>query len=53
MVESILGEGAFAKVAKCINLDTDETVAIKIFKLGDYCVEDAEREVDYSTVVEV
>ncbi|KAL7377359.1 hypothetical protein ABVT39_026412 [Epinephelus coioides] len=35
LVWDFIGEGAFGKVARCINLSTDDIVAVKILKEGD------------------
>ncbi|KAL7376756.1 hypothetical protein ABVT39_015355 [Epinephelus coioides] len=35
LVRDFIGEGAFGKVARCINLSTDDIVAVKILKKGD------------------
>ncbi|KAK7882905.1 hypothetical protein WMY93_029079 [Mugilogobius chulae] len=42
VVQQFLGEGAFGKVAKCLNSKTGEVVALKIFENGT--LEDVERE---------
>ncbi|KAI4805747.1 hypothetical protein KUCAC02_010344 [Chaenocephalus aceratus] len=39
-VLDFIGEGAFGKVAKCVNLKTSETIAIKIHKDSEYQVEE-------------
>uniref|UniRef100_A0A3B3BQX1 Protein kinase domain-containing protein n=1 Tax=Oryzias melastigma TaxID=30732 RepID=A0A3B3BQX1_ORYME len=35
LVEKLLGEGAYGKVAKCRNLTTKQEVAVKIIKPSD------------------
>lgn len=43
-VQSILGEGTFGKVAKCVRMADKKTVAIKMIKKRGSCV-DAQKEV--------
>ncbi|XP_051805695.1 homeodomain-interacting protein kinase 3-like [Acanthochromis polyacanthus] len=43
LVLDFIGEGCFGKVAKCCNMDTDKTVAVKILKNNDFA-EDTEKE---------
>lgn len=50
-VQSFLGKGAYGEVLQCVNQDTNETVAIKIFQLSDR--RESEREVDHFTFVDV
>uniref|UniRef100_A0A4W6CYK9 Protein kinase domain-containing protein n=2 Tax=Lates calcarifer TaxID=8187 RepID=A0A4W6CYK9_LATCA len=40
-----IGEGCFGKVAKCQNLTTKETVAVKILKKGTDFIQDTEKEI--------
>lgn len=44
-VQSILGEGAFAKVYKCVRFGGTTPFAIKVFKKTHHCHEDAKAEV--------
>lgn len=44
-VQSILGEGAFAKVYKCVRFGGTTPVAIKVLKKTHHCHEDAKAEV--------
>uniref|UniRef100_A0A3P8U4S0 Protein kinase domain-containing protein n=1 Tax=Amphiprion percula TaxID=161767 RepID=A0A3P8U4S0_AMPPE len=44
-VEKLLGEGGFGVVARCMNVDTEEVVALKMFR--EYIdKEDAEGEIE-------
>ena len=36
LLQSFGGKGSFAKVATCLNMDTKQTVAVKILKKTDY-----------------
>ncbi|KAF3704181.1 Homeodomain-interacting protein kinase 1 [Channa argus] len=45
LVIDLIGEGAFATVAKCLNLETGNTVAVKIFKDCDDDTVDYELEI--------
>lgn len=44
-VHSILGEGAFAKVYRCVRFGGTTPFAIKVFKKTLHCHEDAKAEV--------
>ena len=44
-VEAVLGEGAFAKVYKCVRFGGTTPFAIKVFKKTHHCHEDAKAEV--------
>lgn len=44
-VQSILGEGVFAKVYKCVRYGGTTPFAIKVFKKTHHCHEDAKAEV--------
>ena len=46
LLQSFWGEGSFGKVATCLNLDTKQTVAVKILKKTDYNRVAAEEEVN-------
>ncbi|GLD45580.1 homeodomain-interacting protein kinase 1-like protein, partial [Lates japonicus] len=48
-----IGEGCFGKVAKCQNLTTKETVAVKILKKDTDFIKDTEKEVSMLKVVSV
>ncbi|KAK0143741.1 Homeodomain-interacting protein kinase 3 [Merluccius polli] len=45
LVESFRGEGSFGKVATCLNMDTRQTVAIKILKKSEEDMVGAEEEI--------
>ncbi|XP_034556286.1 probable serine/threonine-protein kinase dyrk1 [Notolabrus celidotus] len=48
-----IGEGYFGKVAKCLNVNTQDTVAIKILKKDSTEAEDAEREIAMLDLISV
>ncbi|XP_034552567.1 homeodomain-interacting protein kinase 1-like isoform X2 [Notolabrus celidotus] len=52
-VLEFIGEGSLGKVAKCLNVNTQETVAIKILKKGSAAVRDAEREIAILDLISV
>ncbi|XP_068454311.1 homeodomain-interacting protein kinase 1-like isoform X2 [Clinocottus analis] len=52
-VLEFIGEGCFGKVAKCRNLTTQESVAVKIIKQDDEFIQDTEKEVSMLEVISV
>ncbi|XP_072222410.1 homeodomain-interacting protein kinase 1-like [Leuresthes tenuis] len=52
-VLEFIGEGCFGKVAKCQNLETKETVAVKFLKTDADSVQDIEKEVSMLNVISV
>ncbi|XP_034555413.1 uncharacterized protein LOC117824126 [Notolabrus celidotus] len=48
-----IGEGCFGKVAKCLNINTNDTVAIKILKKDSTAILDAERELAMLDLISV
>ena len=46
LVQSFVGEGTFAKVATCLNMDTKKTVAVKILNKTEGNIQAAEVEVN-------
>ena len=46
LVQSFVGEGSFGEVATCLNMDTKQTVAVKILKKTDDNIVCAEEEVN-------
>ena len=46
LVQSVVGEGSFGKVATCLNMDTKQTVAVKILNKTDDNIVAAEEGVD-------
>ncbi|XP_034532443.1 uncharacterized protein LOC117807313 isoform X2 [Notolabrus celidotus] len=48
-----IGEGCFGKVAKCLNISTNDTVAIKILKQDSTAILDAERELAMLDLISV
>ena len=48
-VLEFIGEGCYGKVAKCRNLTTKVSVAVKILKQDDEFIQDTEKEVDFWT----
>ncbi|XP_034535443.1 uncharacterized protein LOC117810015 [Notolabrus celidotus] len=52
-VQKFLGEGGFGKVAKCLNVNTQDQVAIKILKKDSTAAEDAEREIAMLDLISV
>ena len=49
--QHVLGEGCFGKVAQCLNLDTKETVAVKVLKQRRQYDLEAKREVRTSALI--
>ncbi|KAK0134250.1 Homeodomain-interacting protein kinase 3 [Merluccius polli] len=45
LVQSFRGEGSFGKVTTCLNMDTKQTVAVKILKQMDYNMVGTEEEI--------